>query len=86
MAYLHPKTSKIVYQKDEPSRRHPGWVWHDCGCCNGIEWGGEEPRECRSCNGTGSVAVHKRSGIIVLYPGGKFLGPEYPPCRNPVYI
>jgi hypothetical protein len=38
-----------------------------------LEWGGEYPRECRNCNGTGRICVHLKSGVHALYPGGPFM-------------
>lgn len=51
-----------------------GWLKVDCGCCNGTEWGGEEPRECQDCGGMGVLALHKKSRALALYPGGPFVG------------
>ena len=65
---------KIVRWPDEPIAEHPGWVMRDCGCCNGIEWGGSEPRECSDCAAGGLVAVHLASGTMALYPGGPLRG------------
>lgn len=49
------------------------WRIVSCGCCDGLEWGGECPRECRRCGGQGRVFVLP-SGVAALYPGGPFLG------------
>ena len=57
-----------------PDPNYPGWVWIDCGCCAGIEWGGEYPRECRWCRGGGQTAIHVKSQRIALWPGGPFHG------------
>lgn len=51
-----------------------GWKDMDCGCCAGIEWGGEEPRECRDCNGSATLWVHLKTGTVAAYPGGPFIG------------
>ena len=51
-----------------------GWAEVDCGCCAGLEWGGESPRECRDCGGRGFLCVHKHTGRIADYPGGPFRG------------
>lgn len=72
MAYWDSKREKIVRRPDEPYPGYPGWVMHDCGCCAGIEWGGESPQECRRCNG-GHIAVHVASGVRAKYPGGRFV-------------
>jgi hypothetical protein len=57
-----------------PKRERNGWYSFDCGCCGGIEWGGEDPRECDCCSGSGSLWVHIPSGVFAKYPGGKFSG------------
>ena len=49
------------------------WRTISCGCCGGIEWGGEEPRECRDCNGSGTVFI-RPNGATAMWPGGKFTG------------
>jgi hypothetical protein len=53
-----------------PSTR---WRITDCGCCAGIMWGGEYPRECRDCNGSGLVWILP-TGQTADYPGGRFSG------------
>lgn len=65
---------KIVEYPDKAIDEHPGWVWRDCGCCAGTQWGGEEPRECDNCVGQGQYAVHLKSGTMAEYPGGPLLG------------
>ena len=49
------------------------WRLAACGCCNGLAWGGEEPRDCRTCYGGGQVWVN-RNGVVVAWPGGPFTG------------
>ena len=71
MAYWNGK--EIIYAKPEPAKTHPGWEIIDCGCCGGIQWGGEYPRECLDCNGSGSYFRHIKSGVSALYPGGPFV-------------
>ncbi|MGH7974836.1 MAG: hypothetical protein ACREBR_04875 [bacterium] len=74
MSYWDSYQQKVI---DTPSRPYPGykgWLIIDCGCCNGIEWGGEEPRECNNCNGGGCLAYHTKSKTFALYPGGPFKG------------
>ena len=66
--------NKIIKTRPKRYKDYPGWFLIDCGCCSGIEWGGEYPRECRDCGGTGAFAWHKKSGCLAEYPGGKFLG------------
>lgn len=51
------------------------WIQIECGCCGGLEWGGESPRECKECRGTGILHVSENDRIA-LYPGGPFLGSE----------
>lgn len=58
--------------KDYPD--YPGWKSISCGCCNGLEWGGYDPRECTRCNGCGIVALHIKTGLLAIYPGGPFCG------------
>jgi len=70
MAYFHDGKIKHCEPKEHPD--YPGWLIIDCGCCAGIEWGGEEPRECKRCDGTGAIYKHVRSGVVALYPGGPF--------------
>lgn len=67
-------------QPNEPAFE-PGWV--NCGCCNGLEWGGESPRECGDCWGTGRQYRYA-SGRLALYPGGPFLGQEHPDFKRKV--
>ena len=72
MAYWDGKN--IVYWDNKPYPNHPNWEYIDCGCCAGIEWGGDYPRECRTCGGSGMISLHKPSGRIADYPGGPFRG------------
>ncbi len=51
-----------------------GWYRIDCGCSGGLQWGGDSPRECDRCKGTGSIYWHKKSKAFALYPSGSFLG------------
>lgn len=74
MAYWDSENQKIVRPPPEKINDYPGWIREDCGCCGGLEWGGEYPRECRNCHGTGVVCRHIRSGVLAEYPGGPFLG------------
>lgn len=76
MAYLHG--GKIIQWPSKSYLGHPGWLNVDCGCCNGIEWGGEFPQDCRVCRGDGAIALHVKSGMLALYPGGPFCGREPP--------
>lgn len=52
------------------------WERLNCGCCNGIKWGGFEPEECEQCGGSGIIWKHKKSNALAQYPSGKFLGKE----------
>jgi len=71
MAYFHDGEIKHCEPKEYPG--YPGWLIIDCGCCNGIEWGGEEPRECKRCDGSGAIYKQVKSGVLALYPGGPFV-------------
>ena len=53
-----------------------GWISKNCGCCFGIEWGGDYPRECRICGGDGIIYLHVLSGVLSQWPGGPFVGKE----------
>lgn len=74
MSYWDGK--KTVRWDPEPYPEADGWWRVDCGCCNGLEWGGEYPQECSRCHGNGYVAVHKASGAAAAYPGGPFRGQD----------
>lgn len=50
------------------------WTVVDCGCCFGIQWGGEEPRTCRRCQGSGGLWLSPSGTRLALYPGGPFAG------------
>ncbi len=73
MAQWDSKARKIIYFKPTPIKDYPGWEQVDCGCCGGIQWGGETPEECDSCAGTGAYCRHIKSGVIKLWPGGPFI-------------
>lgn len=53
---------------------HAGWAMVDCGCCAGIQWGGEAPVECSTCGAGGWLHVHLASGRTAWWPGGPFSG------------
>jgi hypothetical protein len=53
---------------------YPGWIVVDCGCCAGIRWGGDSPRECDHCGGGGTICVHLGSRRIADWPGGPLRG------------
>lgn len=65
---------EIVRLDPKPIEGHPNWWAVDCGCCRGIMWGGDEPRECDDCGATGWLAVHRPSGVLADYPGGPLRG------------
>jgi len=77
MSYWDSKNHVVVHRPSKPFPGYPGWERVDCHCCNGIEWGGEEPYECRSCGGMGMVARHIKTGSVAAYPGGPFLGSHW---------
>jgi hypothetical protein len=89
MAYWDSQTGKIVESKPTPIAGYPGWVEIDCGCCSGLQWGGEQPMECDLCCGRGYYAKHLATGTLAEYPGGRLLGrsrldrPEQPNPDNP---
>lgn len=72
MSFYDYRQNKIIHFEDEPYPNYPGWILQDCGCSNGLEWGGTYPRECKRCNGSGWIAKHIESGVIAQYPGGPF--------------
>jgi len=73
MAYWDSEKGIIHDIPPKPYPGYPGWELIDCGCCAGIKWGGEYPRECERCGGNGYLARHKKTGIVAEYPGGKFV-------------
>lgn len=73
MSYWDSKNQKIIRFDPIPYPNYPTWLQIDCGCCNGVEWGGEYPKECNLCNGVGVIALHIESEIHAQYPGGPFL-------------
>ncbi len=50
------------------------WTSIPCGCCNGLQWGGEYPRECRRCEGSGAVWLSPSGTRLAVWPGGPFRG------------
>jgi hypothetical protein len=80
MSYWDYHSGKIIRFKPRKVRGHPNWEFIDCGCCAGIMWGGDYPRECKYCGGSGWICRHKKSGVLAWYPGGPFCGRE--PYKN----
>jgi hypothetical protein len=74
MSHWDSNESEIIHYPPEDLQDYPGWEYLDCGCCAGIEWGGDCPRECRTCGGAGYLFHHKKSGVLAEYPGGPFMG------------
>ena len=74
MAYWDSEKGVIVRFQPEPVEGNPEWEIQDCGCCNGLEWGGEEPTECQKCGGNGVIYHHKESGVDALFIGGHLIG------------
>ena len=72
MAYWNGK--EIIYIKSKVSKNYPNWLKIDCGCCAGIEWGGDYPNECKTCGGNGVIYEHIESKVLAQYPGGPFCG------------
>ena len=74
MAFWDSYKGQIRYWPDRPCVGYPNWTEIDCGCCAGLKWSGEYPRECRRCNGGGALFRHDASGALAQYPGGPFAG------------
>ena len=74
MAYWDSKNQKTIHYPPIPYPNYPGWLQIDCGCCHGIEWGGDYPRECDTCNQSGFIAEHISTGLLAKWPGGPFCG------------
>ena len=74
MSYWDSTTQKIISFPPKVFEYNPNWIEVDCGCCGGLQWGGESPRECNTCDGTGCYFVHLISGVMAEYPGGRLLG------------
>ena len=74
MAYWDATQNKILRQPTTRLADYPGWELVDCGCCNGLRWGGDHPRECVTCGGSGEIAHHTKSGVYAWYPGGPLCG------------
>lgn len=74
MAHWDSAAGKIVGWETKELEERPGWYEIDCGCCVGIEWGGDYPRECRRCGGSGTIFWHKKSRVLADYPGGPLRG------------
>jgi len=76
MALWDSTNQKIVRWPPRLSSAYPGWEELDCGCCNGLVWGTEQPTECTKCGGRGTIFRHIKSGALAQYPGGPFVGHE----------
>lgn len=74
MSHYDAAQNAIVRWPPQRDEQHPGWIREDCGCCGGLMWGGEEPRECRDCGGAGVIWRHEQSGTLAAWPGGPLLG------------
>lgn len=72
MSYWNYITGEIVTFPPKKCKQYPKWDEIDCGCSGGLEWGGEEPRECKRCGGNGIVYKHRKTGLFAKYPGGPF--------------
>ena len=71
MAYWNCKDRKIHYSPAKDLGN--GWCEIDCGCSGGLQWGGNEPRECNKCQGSGIIYWHINSKVFSLFPGGPFV-------------
>lgn len=76
MARWNSETGQIEYFEPRQCPDNPGWLIIDCGCCNGIRWGGCSPIECNRCLGEGIYYKHIKSGVLAQYPGGPLMGRE----------
>ena len=76
MSYWDSENKKIIRIPTKDWHDNPNWESVDCGCCGGLQWGGDYPRECGTCKGAGHYARHKESRAVAQYPGGPFLGSE----------
>ena len=72
MAHWDSTKQKIIECKIKKSKQWPKWDEVDCGCCGGICWGGEYPREGKDCDGRGFIFVHRKTGTRARWPGGPF--------------
>lgn len=73
MSHWDSAAGVIVRWPTESVEGYPNWESFDCGCCAGIEWGGDYPNECRRCAG-GRVCRHVPTGTLALWPGGPLAG------------
>ena len=74
MAHWDYRKGRVIHWPTRKSKDWPGWVEMDCGCCHGIQWGGEYPEECDRCGGSGVIFRHQKSGVTKVWPGGPFIG------------
>ena len=74
MSYWDSKKGEIIRYPPTVCEWRSHWFRLDCGCCGGLEWGGESPVECRRCKGGGELYLHLPSGVLAQYPGGPFCG------------
>lgn len=74
MAYWTGTTIKYLPPESYPN--YPTWSLIDCGCCLGLRWGGDYPRECSRCGGSGRLVRHNNTRVLADYPGGPFRGYE----------
>ena len=72
MAWWDSKSNMTWFYPAEDLKNN--WCKIDCGCSGGLEWGGNYPRECNRCEGSGHIYWHKKSKTFAQYPGGSFLG------------
>lgn len=74
MSHWDHKQGVVVRWKPHPVEGYDGWWATDCGCSGGIQWGGDSPRECRSCMGGGVRFIHLATRTVAAWPGGPLLG------------
>lgn len=68
----HWDGKNIIRWPTVQDENYPSWDVIDCGCCHGLQWGGEEPIECKKCGGGSVIYKHRKSGVTAKYPGGPF--------------
>lgn len=74
MSFWDSARNQVVTFPSQAVEGYPSWLCTDCGCCAGIKLGGEEPRMCRDCQGSGMLYLHLPTGIQAIYPGGPIVG------------
>lgn len=74
MSHWDSEQQKVIRWHSARFPEYLNWLRIDCGCSNGLEWGGEYPRECDRCKDGGWLWLHEPSRRLALWPGGPFAG------------